>query len=460
MIYDRVIVGGTLVTASGPVQADLAIQGERIAAIGRGLEGRHVLDARARLVIPGGVDPHVHLQMPSGATVSSDDWLSGTRAAALGGTTTVIDFVEPEPGQSLLEAYAQRRAEAEGRAAIDYGLHMTLSQPALAHLDELPDVVAAGLTSFKTYTTYAGFALDDAAYLRALSAARAAGGIVLAHCETDALIQAATHDCLARGQTGPQAHPQSRPAAAEAEAIRHLVALNAGIGAPLYIVHLSSAAGIAALTEARARVAAPVFAETCPQYLFLDDSCYAGAGFGPARFVCSPPLRSPADQAALRAALRMGVLQTVGTDHCPFNFAGQKDLGREDFTRIPGGLPGIEARLALIYTLIVELGAPLERWVEVCCSAPARLFGLYPRKGTLLPGADADVVIFNPAREVTITHDRLHEHVDYTPYEGLTARGWPEVTLSRGVVIAQDGSFIGSPGEGCFLRREPFTPVV
>lgn len=453
MIYDRVITGGTLVTASGSAQADLAIQGEQIAAIGSGLQGRETLDARGKLVIPGGVDPHVHLQMPTGETVSSDDWLTGTRAAAIGGTTTVIDFVEPEPGQTLLAAYEARRAEADGRAVIDYGLHMTLSQSALEHLDEVPDVVAAGMPSFKTYTTYAGFALDDAAYLRVLSAVRAAGGIVLAHCENDALIQAATQDCLARGETGPQAHPQSRPAAAEAEAIRHLLALNAEIGAPIYLVHLSSGAGVATLTEARARLASPVFGETCPQYLFLDDSLYAGEGFGPARFVCSPPLRDRADQMALRTALRTGALQTVGTDHCPFNFAGQKDLGRDDFTRIPGGLPGVEARLALIYTLILALGAPLERWVELCCSRPARIFGLHPRKGTLLPGADADVVIFDPARTVTITRALLHENVDYTPYEGITVRGWPAVTLSRGTVLVHEGEFVGSPGHGRYLVR-------
>lgn len=464
MDFDLVIQGGTLVTAADTVQADLAIQGEQIAAVGQGLSGRETIDARGRLVIPGAVDPHVHLQMPTAVTISSDDWETGTVAAACGGTTTVIDFVEPEPGQTLLEAFDARRAEAEGKAVIDYSLHMTLPTSHVpAALSEVPAVVAAGLTSFKAYTTYGSFKLSDEQFLAAMTAVRAAGGIIIVHCENDAIVQRCTQELLAAARTGPDAHPLSRPAVAEGEAVARVLALAEVTEAPVYIVHISTARGAQAVACARARGQA-AYGETCPQYLFLTDAEYSRGRpgerpnpdpFEGAKFVCQPPLRTAADQAALWQALAAGDLQAVGTDHCPFNYVGQKDLGRDKFTRIPGGLPGIEARLALIYSGMTsyELRFTLNRWVEVCCTNPAKLFGLYPRKGSLMPGADADVVIFDPDREVTLTQAFLHENVDYTPYEGLRLRGWPVVTISRGQVLVRDGEFVGRRGQGRFLKR-------
>lgn len=460
MSLDLVIHGGTLVTAADTVQADLGIKDGRIALIGHDLHdlgASEMIDAHGKLVIPGAVDPHVHLQMPTGATVSSDDWYTGTVAAACGGTTTVIDFVEPQTGQPLLEALAARRAEADGRAVIDYGLHMTLDQSALTRLDELGAVVETGVPSFKTYTTYDGFKLGDGELLDAMRAVRSVGGMVLTHCENDAIVQDATGTLLAAGHTGPQSHPRSRPAVAEAEAVQRVTALAEYAGVPLYVVHVSTARGMQALAQARAR-GQEVYGETCPQYLLLDEAAYDRPDFEGAKAVCSPPLRTQADQAALWEGLAAGVLSTVGTDHCPFHFAGQKDLGRDDFSRIPGGLPGIEARLALLYTFGVRTGRlTLNRWVDVCCTTPARVFGLYPRKGTLAPGADADVVIFDPEREVTITHDLLHEHVDYTPYEGAAVCGYPVKTISRGRVVADDGVFTGISGHGTFLLRATIT---
>lgn len=462
MRYDLVIKGGTLVTAADMVRADLAIQGEQIAAIGRDLYGARILDARDRLVIPGGVDPHVHLQMPTGVTISSDDWMSGTIAAAYGGTTTVIDFVEPEPGESLVEAYEKRRAEAEGvgqdhtGAVIDYSLHMTLSQPALDHLDEVPACVDAGMSSFKTYTTYEGMKLSDADMLRVMNVVYDARGLVLAHCENDAVIQRGIAMLQRRAPANPASHALSRHEDAEAFAIQHMINLAGHSQVPLYIVHVSSEVGVDIIAKARANQQS-VFGETCPQYWTLTEKRLEQPNFEGAKYVCSPPLRKDSEQMAIWNALERGDLQSVGTDHCPFNFVGQKALGRDDFTRIPGGLPGIEPRITLAHSGIGNHRLTLNRWVEVCCVNPAKIFGLYPRKGSLMPGADADVVIFDPQRQVTITHDLLHENVDYTPYEDITVHGWPETTISRGEIIVHNGTFLGASGRGRFLKRLPFS---
>jgi dihydropyrimidinase len=450
---ELVLKNGTVVTPAGTRRADVGIREGRIAALEPGLEARENLDATGLLVLPGAVDPHVHLQMPAGSTLSSDDWETGTRAAAHGGTTTVIDFVEPEPDEPLLEALAARRAEAEGRAVIDYGLHMTLARTDAPTLEAVPEVVAAGVTSFKTYTTYEGFRLDDAALLEALSTVAATGGLTLVHAESDAITQRETARLLAAGQTAPRYHPLSRPAVAEAEAVQRVLALAEVAGAPVYIVHVSTARAAAALAAAQVR-GQEAYGETCPQYLLLTAAEYGRPGFEGAKFVCSPPLRSATDGEALWQALGRGTLQTLGTDHCPFNYEGQKDLGRDAFDRIPGGLPSIEARLALLYTFGVRAGRlSLERWVELCAGAPARLFGLFPRKGALQVGADADVVLFDPEKRVTLTQALLHERVDYTPYEGLNLQGYPVTTLVHGQVIVREGQFVGDRGGGRFLER-------
>ncbi len=476
MNYDTVIRNGTLITPEGAVRADLGISGERIAAIGQELTGARVIDAAGKLVIPGGVDSHVHLEMPAGAARSSDDWVTGTVAAACGGTTTVLDFVEPEPPRgpsSLRDALAARRAEADGRAVIDYGLHMTLLDAEPETLAEIPQIVAAGCPSFKAYMTYS-FKLTDDVLVAAMAAVAQVGGMVMIHAENDAGIAYLRRKLLAEGHTEPRYHPVSRPASTEAEAVERALALAEVAGCPVYIVHISTARGAFAVAAARGR-GQTAYGETCPQYLLLTDDAYARSGFEGAKFVCSPPLRTAEDNAVLWALLAADDVQTVGTDHCPFFYeqahspaTGGKDLGRVDgayppFTQIPGGMPGIESRLALLYAYGVREGRmSVERWVDACCAAPARAFGLAPRKGLLAVDSDADVVIFDPEREGVISRQGddpdalcLHENCDYTPYEGFRVHGWPALTMLRGRVIAEDGEYVGGAGGGQFLAGEP-----
>jgi dihydropyrimidinase len=449
--YDLTIKGGTVVTASGAFQGDLGVRGRRIAAWGIDLRGRQELDAGEMLVLPGAVDPHVHLNMPAGPTRSSDDWASGTLAAACGGTTTLVDFVEPEPGQTLTDALGARQAEATGRTHIDYGLHMTLASADPATLAAVPHIMAAGCPTFKAYTTYEGFALQDSEMLAAMQAVAAAGGMLMVHCENDAMIKSAEAQLIAENRLDPSAHPVSRPARAEADAIQHVIHLAATAACPVYIVHISTLEGALALRKAR-HAGLAVKGETCPQYLLLDDSLYAKPGFEAAKFVCSPPLRTSQDNMALWTRLADGTIDVAATDHCPFNFAGQKELGKQDFRRIPNGLPGVELRLSLMYTFGVRAGQiNMEDWVRICCTAPAMAFGLYPRKGSLAPGADADIIIFDPERKVKISQPALHEQVDYTPYEGLALNGTPRTVLQRGKILFDDGKFLGAPGAGNFL---------
>jgi len=452
VIFDLVIRGGTLVTACETVHADVGVRDGKIAAIGKRLQGREMVDAEGLWVLPGAVDPHVHLQMPAGATTSSDDWRTGTIAAACGGTTTVIDFVEPEGDESLMEAFEKRQAEAEGQAVIDYGLHMTLTHAADATLAQIPAVVDAGMPSFKTYTTYEGFKLSDREFLRVMDAVREAEGLVMVHAENDAVVSEATAALLDAGEISPAAHPKSRPMTAEVEAIHRMLALAEVTGAHLYIVHVSTARGAQMLAEARGRGARHVEGETCPQYLLLTEEAYDQPGFEGAKFVCAPPLRPAGDNAALWNALAADALQTVGTDHCPFFYESQKTLGRGDFTQIPGGLPGIEARLALLHTFGVRTRRiSVNRWIELCCTAPAQIFGLAPRKGTLAPGSDADIVLFDPAKRVTLSADVLHEHVDYTPYAGLELTGYPIATFVHGKQVMRDGEWLNQDPTGHYL---------
>jgi dihydropyrimidinase len=452
-MYDLVIRGGTLVTPAETYTADIGIRDGIIQAHGRNLSGAQTLDAAGLLVLPGAVDPHVHLETPVGATQSSDDWASGTRAAACGGTTTIIDFVEADLGESLVQALAARQTQAAGRAAIDYGLHMTLRETPRRVLEEIPAIVRAGCPSFKTYLTYEGFHLDDNAFLTALESVAGAGGLVLVHAENNALIERLRQRLPAAGKTAPRYHARSRPVGSEAEAIERAAALAESAGCPLYVVHISTDRGAAAIARARGRRQV-IYGETCPQYLLLSDEALNRPGFEGAQFVCSPPLRPAGHNTALWQALADGSLQSVGTDHCPFFYQGQKDLGRKDFTEIPNGLPGIEARLALLYTFGVGAGRlTLGQWVQVCCANPARIFGLYPRKGTLAPGADADIVLFDPDFELTLSRELLHENVDYTPYADLALRGYPRLTLARGQVLCSEGEFVGPTGGGRFVRR-------
>lgn len=458
-MLDVVIKNGILVTAEATTQADVGIAGEQIAAIGRGLAGKTTLDAQGCLVLPGAVDEHVHLQMPVGEFTSSDDFGSGTVAAACGGTTTVLDFVEAEPDQPLVEALAARRGEAHGKAVVDYGLHMTLSRSDDHTLRQVPACIQAGSASFKLYMAYEGLRLDDYGLLRALAAVRAHGGRALVHAENHHAIRYLTARALAEGHTGPENHPLTRPAVMEAEAIHRLLALASVTESSLVLAHLSCALGLEQVRRARAR-GQRVWVETCPQYLLLDEAELRRPGFEGAKFVMAPPPRTAEDRTALWSGLANGEVDTVATDHCPFFYETQKVRGRDDFSRIPGGAPGIETRLALLYTYGVRAGRlTMERWVQVCCTEPARRFGLAPRKGVLAIGADADVVVFDPQRRVTLRAKALHQNVDYCPYEGWEVQGYPVAVFSRGEPIVRDGEFVGQAGRGRFVRTEALGPT-
>lgn len=449
-MYDLVIRNGTVIGPGGPVRADVAIEGERIAAVGEALAGRRELDAAGCYVVPGGVDEHVHLQLPLAGRVSTDTFTSGTVAAACGGTTSVIDFVTPEPGQPMLAALAARRAEADGRVAVDYGLHMTIPTwhaAEAARLAEVPAALAAGCATFKCYQAYDGMMLDDVALLRALRAVAAAGGGVVLHSETGPLLDVLRADALAAGNTSAIWHERTRPARLEATAVARAAELAQMAGCPLLIFHVGCAESVAAIAAARAR-GADVWGESCPQYLILTAAEHLG-GPGSNLYVCAPPLRSAADQDALWAALAHGDLQVVSTDHCPWTRA---EKAQPDFTRVPGGVPSIEARLALVHHFGVGAGrlSPA-RWVEVCCTNPARRMGL-TRKGLIAPGYDADAVIFDPARAQTISVETLHEAADWTPYAGMSVVGWPRTVLLRGRVIVEEGEYVGEM-DGRFVAR-------
>jgi len=451
MSYDLVVKHGLIVTSTTTYRADIGIRQGRIAAIGESLRGRQEIDARGQLVIPGGVDIHVHMQMPLGdGIVSSDDFFTGTRAAAYGGTTTIVDFVEPEPGEPLMDALAARRAEADPRVVIDYGLHMTIGPAQMARLHELPEVYAAGCRSFKLYMAY-DFRLHDGQLMQALSAIRNLGGWPVIHAENWDIITTLIAQNLAAGRTSPRWHPRSRPALLEGEAVGRAIDIARYVETPLHIFHVSCMDGVQRIREARA-LGLPVTGETCPQYLFLTEEAYEAPGVAGALPVCAPPLRSRPHQEALWRALARNELQIVTTDHCPFTRA-EKARGLEDFSKIPGGVPSIEMRLAGVYQGVVRGYFSLNRWVELCCTAPARLAG-FATKGDIAVGMDADLVIFDPQRRVTLSTDFLHENVDWTPYEGLELQGWPRITISRGEIIVRDGEFLAHPGRGVFAERD------
>jgi dihydropyrimidinase len=432
------------------VRADVGIRGERIAAIGLDLAGAQTVDATGCWVIPGGVDPHVHLQLALGGRVSSDNFADGSRAALFGGTTTLIDFVDPQPGQGLLHALAARRQEADGAVFVDYGLHMTVptwhAQDATA-LGEIPAALAAGCGTFKLYQAYARMMLDDVALLRVLQAVAAAGGRVVLHSETGPVLDLLREQALAQGHVAPIWHAKTRPARLEATAIARAAELADLAHCPLYIFHIGCREGLEALAQAAGR-GISIAGETCPQYLYLTAEEHLGGREG-ALYVCAPPLRAEADQAALWAALAGGDLAVVSTDHCPWTRAEKQQA---DFTQIPGGVPGIELRLALVYQGVRRgLISPM-RWVEVCCTAPAQWMGL-ARKGRLAPGYDADVVIFDPARRHVVAPATLQETAGWTPYAGMEIVGRPRTVLLRGEPVLIDEALTGH-ATGRFVPRQ------
>lgn len=449
-----VVRNGRVVTSAETIDADILVEDSVIAAVGRSLRGDNVIDATGMLVLPGGVDVHTHMEMPVGAITSTDDFFTGTVAAACGGTTTIIDFVEPRTSQGLCDALDERLGLAIPKVAVDFGLHMTMTSAEPEILREMAAVAARGVTSFKCYMAYAGLMLDDEGLLGVLLRSREVGGRVLVHAENGHVIHYLTERFLREGKRAPIWHARSHPPEAESEAVGRITDLAALAGAPIYLVHVSSAAGLDRARAAR-NAGRAVFAETCPQYLVLDEERYHEPEFGGAKYVMSPPLRTAADQDALWRGLADGLLQTVATDHCPFNFRGQKELGRGSFARIPNGAGGVETRLALLYHYGVNGGLiSVNRFVDLVSTSPAQLFGLGRCKGAVSAGYDADLVLWDPNRTVKITASGLHQNVDYTPFEGMVVKGWPVLTMLRGRVIVRDGVYLGSRGEGRFVKRE------
>lgn len=457
-VYDLVIKNGLVVLPDRIARTDVAVQGEAIAAVGEALAGRQELDAAGRYVIPGAVDVHVHLQMPIGRFTSTDNFHDGTRAAAFGGTTAIVDFVETGPDETMVEAIAARRALADPQVTIDYGLHMTIGPDDIRRLDQVAAAREAGCYSFKLYMAY-GLRLLDGELLQAMQAVRDVAGLPVIHAENWEIITTLIAANLRAGRTSPHWHPRSRPASFEAEAAGRAIDIAAYAGTPLYIFHVSCAATVERIAAAKAQGLA-ITAETCPQYLALDQSVYDRDGVAGALPVCSPPLRPPADQAALWQALADGALDVVSTDHCPFT-AAEKAYGLEqnDFSQIPGGVPSIESRLALVHDGLVarrpehvSLETAVRRWVDVCCTTPAELLG-FRRKGQIAPGMDADIVIFDSEQTRTITSSSLHETAGWTPYDSRTVHGWPVATLSRGELIVEGEAWLGRPGRGHFVVR-------
>ena len=453
------ITNGLIVTADGSYAADVLVDGETIALVSADLAAAGVtadvtIDATRKYVVPGGIDVHTHMELPLGGTTSKDTFESGSKAAAHGGTTTIVDFAGQTKGRPLREGLDAWMGKAEGNSVLDFGFHMMMSDVNDATLAEMDQLIAEGVPDFKLFTAYPGVQLSpDDHIFRAMQRTRKNGGLIMMHAENGPVIDVIAADLVAAGTTDPIGHGLARYPILEGEATNRVIRLAEAAGVPVYIVHLSSRDALEAVTAARHR-GALAFAETCPQYLFLSLEDL-GHGFEGAKYVCSPPLRSKDHQADLWSGLRTDDLQLVATDHCPFDFQGQKELGRSDFRRIPNGLPTVEDRVDLLHDGGVVGGRiSRERWVEITATAPAKMFGMYPKKGAIAVGSDADILVYDPNRRRTISATTHHMNVDYSIFEGFEIQGGSDVVMSRGTVLVRDGAWVGPAGHGRFLRRD------
>ncbi|MEZ5308796.1 MAG: dihydropyrimidinase [Pyrinomonadaceae bacterium] len=449
------IKNGRIVTAVDDYRADILIEDERVEMIARSIEVEAdlVLDAAGKLVIPGGIDPHTHMELPFGGTESSDDFFTGTRAAAFGGTTTIIDFAVQNKGESMLLGADKWHKKAEGKAVIDYGFHLITTDFEDGNKSEMFQLIDEGITSFKLFMAYPGvFLSDDATIYRAMSAAGERGGLVCMHAENGIVINEIIKKFKEEGRLAPKYHALTRPTVAEAEGVHRAIALAEMAETPVYIVHLSCSDALNQVRQARDR-GIPAFAETCPQYLFLSIEDY-GDGWDGAKYVMTPPLREAHNHADLWKGLKMDDLQVISTDHCPFCMKEQKELGREDFSLIPNGAPGVEYRMELIYNGgVVENNISLNRFVELTSTAAAKMFGMFPKKGTIAVGSDADIVIFDTEKEHVLSLETQHMNVDYCTYEGKKIRGKVETVLSRGRLVIENGECLVEKGSGQFVKR-------
>ncbi|MGB6180967.1 MAG: dihydropyrimidinase [Rhodococcus sp. (in: high G+C Gram-positive bacteria)] len=460
--------GGTVVSPTGSQRLDVLIDGETIVAVlqpGSVLLGADlasssdvVIDATGKYVIPGGVDGHTHMEMPFGGTFASDTFETGTRAAAWGGTTTIVDFAIQNPGMRVQDTLAAWHDKAAGACAVDYGFHQIIGDVDSDSLKAMSELVSEGVTSFKLFMAYPGvFYSDDGKILRAMQTAAETGALLMMHAENGIAIDVLVEQSIARGDTAPYFHGTSRPWQLEEEATHRAIMLANVTGAPLYVVHVSAKQALEQIATARGN-GQNVFAETCPQYLYLSLEEQLGAGgFEGAKWVCSTPLRARAEghQDELWRYLRTGDITTVSTDHCPFCMKDQKEMGIGDFSKIPNGIGSVEHRIDLMYQGVVNGNITLEKWVEVCCTTPARMFGMYPRKGIVSPGADADIVIYDPEGHTTIGVENTHHmNMDYSAYEGMEIDGHVDTVISRGTVVVDKGEYLGRAGHGRFVRRE------
>jgi dihydropyrimidinase len=462
--FDLVISGGTVVTASETFAADIGVSGGRIAAIGTGLSGARSIDARGKLVLPGGVDSHTHIEQPSPPPqVNADTFDSGTASAAAGGTTTVICFVRQAKGGSLAAEATEYKAKAQ-KSRIDYSFHLIVTDPTPAVLEqELPPLIEEGSRSVKIFLTYDGARLTDSEALRVLAASRKLGALVCVHAEHHELIQHLTADLVSQGLTTPKYHALAKPMVVERECTHRIIALAEALDVPIQVFHVSGAESADEIFRARAR-GLKVWAETCTQYLVLTADDLDRPGFEGAKYICSPALRTKADQAALWDRIRDGTIHNITSDHAPSRFEGPdgKKCGGDNapFTKVPNGLTGLAARMPVVFSEGVSKGRiNLEKFVAITATNSAKLFGMFPRKGTIAVGSDADIVVWDANRKVTITNALMHHGSDYTPFEGMEVVGWPETTISRGVVVFDQGAPVGPVGHGKFVARGPYAEI-